>query len=135
MDPSPRATELENLLLEKSRAALGLAYMRLTLSPAAPSPTAMDMRMEGEDTDPATYKPGEWTPIIRANKSGQPGPETLVAHVQSLFQLTLPGLLSALQMTLRLRLSRRPTALSNICALHAQSHCEVNNFFYSLPAP
>ncbi|KAH6932682.1 hypothetical protein HPB50_008707 [Hyalomma asiaticum] len=50
--------------------------LRLALSPAPPSP-------KGEGTDPAIYKPSEWTPIIRAYKGGQPRPETQVVPSRS----------------------------------------------------
>ncbi|KAH7956538.1 hypothetical protein HPB52_010243 [Rhipicephalus sanguineus] len=48
-----------------------------------PNPTAMDVQTEGEDSYPATYKPSEWTPIIRAYKGGEPSPETQVVPSQS----------------------------------------------------
>lgn len=41
------------------------------------------MQTEGEGTDPVTYKPSEWTPIIRAYKGGQPRPETEVVPSRS----------------------------------------------------
>ncbi|KAH7981961.1 hypothetical protein HPB52_002259 [Rhipicephalus sanguineus] len=43
----------------------------------------MDVQTEGEDSYPATYKPSEWTPIIRVYKGGQPSPETQVVPSQS----------------------------------------------------
>ncbi|KAL1418151.1 hypothetical protein MTO96_026167 [Rhipicephalus appendiculatus] len=43
----------------------------------------MDVHTEGEDSYPATYKPSDWTPIIRAYKDGQPNPQTQVVPSQS----------------------------------------------------
>ncbi|KAL1478449.1 hypothetical protein MTO96_035024 [Rhipicephalus appendiculatus] len=43
----------------------------------------MDVHTEGEGSYPATYKPSDWTPIIRAYKGGQPNPQTQVAPSQS----------------------------------------------------
>ncbi|KAL1415790.1 hypothetical protein MTO96_006569 [Rhipicephalus appendiculatus] len=43
----------------------------------------MDVQTEGEDNYPATYKPSDWTPIIRACKGGQPNPQTQVAPSKS----------------------------------------------------
>ncbi|KAL1469703.1 hypothetical protein MTO96_024888 [Rhipicephalus appendiculatus] len=43
----------------------------------------MDVHTEGEDSYPATYKPSDWTPIIRAYKDGKPNPQTQVVPSQS----------------------------------------------------
>ncbi|XP_054924221.2 uncharacterized protein [Dermacentor andersoni] len=38
----------------------------------------MEVQSQGEDLDPTTFRPSEWTTILRAYKGGKPSPETLV---------------------------------------------------------
>lgn len=38
----------------------------------------MDVRTEGEDSDPATHELSEWTPAMRTYNDGQSSPQTQV---------------------------------------------------------